>query len=99
MANTLYICDLCGREVSNVTEHHLIPKQLGGRKMNTATLCATCHKQIHALYTNKYLSTRLYTIDLLKNDVKIKRYLKFISNYPGDYDICIKKSKDIRRQA
>lgn len=99
MINTIYICDLCGRKVTNVTEHHLIPKELGGKNMSTATLCMTCHKQIHALYTNKYLSTRLYTIELLKNDLKIQRYLKFIANHPGDNDICIKRSKAVRRQA
>ncbi|MDY5912444.1 MAG: HNH endonuclease [Inconstantimicrobium porci] len=88
-----YICDLCGRKVPTITKHHLIPKEHGGRDLSTAKLCIPCHKQIHALYTNKYLSTRLYTIDLLKDDEKIKKYLNFIRKHPGDTMITIKKSK------
>lgn len=92
-----YICDLCGREVSKITEHHLIPREEGGKDLETAMLCIPCHKQIHALYTNKELSVRLYTIQRLKNDEKIRRYLKFITKHPGDAHISVKKSRNTRR--
>lgn len=87
---TIYKCELCNREVSQLTEHHLVPKERGGKDFPTANLCVTCHKQIHALYTNRELAARFFTIDRLKNDEKFKRYLKFISNHSGDDHITIK---------
>ena len=71
---TVYKCELCNREVSQLTEHHLVPKERGGKDFPTANLCITCHKQIHALYTNRELAARLFTIDRLSNDEKIKPY-------------------------
>lgn len=97
MFNPKYICDLCGREVSKISEHHLIPKEEGGRNLDTTLLCIPCHRQIHALYTNKELAARLYNITLLKGDIKIKRYLKFITKHPGDAHISIKKSRNVRK--
>ena len=41
-------------------------------------ICSDCHRQIHALYTNKELAIRLDSIDKLKNNEKIHKYLKFI---------------------
>ena len=93
---TVYKCELCNREVSQLTERHLVPKERGGKDFPTANLCITCHKQIHALYTNRELAARLFTIDRLSNDEKIKRYLKFISKHSGDAHITIKKSKAVR---
>lgn len=96
--NKKYICQLCGRETSELTRHHLIPKEKGGKDYHTADLCRTCHAQIHALFTNSELSYRLYSIDKLKTDEKVKRYLNFIKDYPGDENIPIKTSKSVRRK-
>jgi hypothetical protein len=98
MYSEKYICELCGREVSKITVHHLVPKEEGGKDLDTAMLCLPCHKQIHALYSNKELSVRLYTITKLKNDDKIKKYLKFITKHPGDSHISVKKSRDVRKR-
>lgn len=93
MEDKRYTCELCGRKVPKITKHHLIPKEHGGKDFDTADLCPSCHKQIHALYGNKHLSTKLYSIDLLKSDEKIQKYLKFISKQSGDTLVPIKKSK------
>lgn len=96
--NKKYKCELCDREISEITKHHLIPVEKGGNDNHIAFLCKTCHSQIHALYTNSELSYRLYTIDRLKKEEKINRYLKFIKEHPGDLYIPIKKSKSARRK-
>ena len=93
-----YKCQLCGRETTEITKHHLVPKEKGGKNYTTADLCRTCHAQIHALFTNIELSSRLYTIERLKKYEKVHRYLKFIVNHPGDAYIPIKKSKSARRK-
>jgi hypothetical protein len=96
--NKKYRCELCKREITEITKHHLIPVEKGGKDSHTAILCKTCHCQIHALYTNSELSYRLYTIERLKKEEKIKRYLKFVKEHPGDLYIPIKKSKSARRR-
>ena len=70
------VCELCKRSgVPKLTEHHLIPRENGGRDKETVLLCEDCHKQIHALYTNKELAMRLNTLEKLKCDYKIEKYL------------------------
>ncbi|MBM6861321.1 HNH endonuclease, partial [Clostridium saudiense] len=44
-----YICELCKRVgVPKITEHHLVPKERGGKDKPTVCLCEDCHRQIHA---------------------------------------------------
>lgn len=94
----ILICDLCEREVSSLTKHHLIPKGVGGKDDSTILLCNSCHKQLHALYTNRELSTKLYTLSRIKNDENIKKYLKFIKDFQEDTNISIKRSKKVRKK-
>lgn len=98
MNKETHICDLCEREVPTITEHHLIPRQKGGRFQETAWLCVPCHKQVHALYSNYELASRLYSIPRLRDEEKIKRYLKFIKKHPGNANFTIKQSKAIRKK-
>ena len=80
-----YICELCRRKgVPKVTEHHLIPREEGGKDGEVAWLCEICHKQIHALYTNKELAIRLNTLENLESDDKISKYLKYIRKQPAN---------------
>lgn len=94
-----HICELCTRNVSIITKHHLIPQQKGGRKFETLSLCPTCHAQIHALFTNCELATYLHTLESLKKNPKIIKYLKFIEKYPGDFHFTVKKSKHVRKSS
>lgn len=71
-------CRLCGRSPVETTVHHLIPKEMGGTFLPTASLCIPCHKQIHALYPNEELAARLHTIEDLQADEQIGRYLKWV---------------------
>lgn len=94
-----YTCELCRRVgVPKITEHHLIPREVGGANMPTAWLCEACHKQIHALYSNKELAIRLNTIKLLENDESISKYLRYIRKQPATKNITIKKSRALRRK-
>ena len=94
-----YICELCRREgVSKLTEHHLIPREQGGRNKATVWLCEDCHKQIHALYTNRELAFRLNTLERLENDEKIRKYLRDIRKHPPTQKVSIKKSRESRKK-
>ena len=86
-------CQLCDRKVDKLTKHHLLPREEGGNEEHISYICSDCHRQIHALYTNKELAIRLDSIDKLKNDEKIHKYLKFIKKQPASKIATIKKSE------
>lgn len=69
-------CELCERDVSTTTQHHLTPKEHGGRR--TVELCSPCHRQIHALYTNDTLAEELNSLKELRQAPEMRRFLKWI---------------------
>lgn len=87
-------CELCGRTDTELTEHHLVPKEMGGTFLATANLCIPCHKQIHALYTNEELAARLSTIEELQKDEKLSRFIKWIRKQPSSKLIATRKSNE-----
>lgn len=87
-------CELCLREYTDITVHHLTPKEMGGTFLPTAKLCKPCHKQIHALYKNAELAVRLNSIQLLQQDDKIRKYLKWIRKQPSSKLTKARKSNE-----
>jgi hypothetical protein len=83
------ICSLCGLECDRYTEHHFIPKTVHSNKwfkkrytreqMNKTTpVCRECHHAIHDLIpSEKDLGRKYNTIQGLKSNAKIKKYLKW----------------------
>ena len=78
------VCPLCRREAprAGLTRHHLTPRAAGGARLPTADLCRTCHRQLHALYTNAELAA-LNSIERLRADERLAPYLRWISRRPG----------------
>lgn len=91
-------CELCEREGVETTVHHLLPREMGGNHGPTANLCIPCHKQIHALYTNQELAARLATLQELKEDEQLSKFIKWIRKQPSTKIMKIKKSNSIRRK-
>ena len=75
-------CQLCEREIEELTAHHLIPRQTVKRKQAdagpTIDICGACHRQIHALYDNLELAKYLNTVDKLKSEPKMRKFLGWI---------------------
>jgi 5-methylcytosine-specific restriction enzyme A len=88
------VCELCEREPVKTTVHHLIPREEGGNYGPTANLCVPCHKQIHAIYTNKELALRLHTLEDIKRDEQFSKFLKWIRKQPSSASVKIKKSNE-----
>lgn len=97
MKNT-QICELCQRQPVETTVHHLTPREEGGAHLPTANLCIPCHKQIHALYTNKELAVRLNTIERLRDDEQIKKYIKWIRKQPAKTLVRVRKSNERKQK-
>ncbi|KUP07742.1 hypothetical protein Q75_04380 [Bacillus coahuilensis p1.1.43] len=91
-------CMLCLRDEVELTEHHLTPKEMGGTHLSTSMLCIPCHKHLHALYTNAELAVRLNTIEKLKEDPQIRKWLHYIKKQPATKVIRSSKSNDKRRK-
>ena len=76
-------CLLCDRHLVQLTVHHLIPRQTVKRKQAksgaTILICSACHRQIHLLYTNLELARYLNTLEKLKSEPKMKKFLKWIA--------------------
>ncbi|TMW70631.1 HNH endonuclease [Alteribacter natronophilus] len=98
MKNHRGTCELCQREGVRLTEHHLIPKEEGGTFLETVMLCPPCHRQIHNLYTNREIALRLGSIERLRDDDKIRKFLKWIRKQPATAGVKMKKSNERRRK-
>lgn len=89
----MYLCALCEREVSSVTKHHLVPKSEGGKI--TIDLCSACHKTLHSFFENRTLAKELHTIEALRQESDIARYLAWVRKQP-DSKIRIRASRSKR---
>jgi 5-methylcytosine-specific restriction enzyme A len=92
------VCQLCGRSPVETTVHHLLPREMGGSYGPTANLCIPCHKHIHAVYTNEELAARLSSLQELREDETIARFIKWIRKQPPSKIMKIKKSNERRRK-
>ena len=72
------VCELCQREVDRYTVHHLVPRARGGRFGPTARLCPTCHRQLHALFSEATLADELNSIALLQANSQVNSYLRWV---------------------
>lgn len=84
-------CQLCDREVEPLTVHHLIPRQAVKRQQATAgptiKICSACHRQIHVLFDNQRLARELNTLDKLKLEPNLQRFLRWIQKQAPDKKI------------
>ena len=71
-------CELCQREVDRYTVHHLVPRARGGRFGPTAKLCPTCHRQLHALFSEATLAQELNSVGLLRANAQVNSYLRWV---------------------
>ncbi|MCP4678758.1 MAG: hypothetical protein GY854_25380 [Deltaproteobacteria bacterium] len=90
-------CELCRREVTEKTEHHLIPRTRHKNKRNkkefsrkevkerTAYLCRPCHNIIHATLTEKQLEREYNTLDRLHDHPEIAKFVDWISDKPDGF--------------
>jgi hypothetical protein len=75
-------CQLCDRQMQRLTEHHLIPRQAVKRKKadpgSTVEICSACHKQIHTFFNNAELAREFNTLEKLKNEPRMQKFLGWI---------------------
>ena len=85
-ANEQIECVLCQREVPGrlITLHHLKPKSRGGEADVRVPTCKTCHKQIHATFTNKELDEHFTSVGALRQSPRLRPFLKWVGKQAPD---------------
>ena len=84
-------CPLCNREVIGyyVDKHHLKPRCERGKEK--VEMCIDCHHQVHELFTVHELRDKFDSIEKLKADERIQKWIKWVSKRP--FGICMKAKK------
>jgi hypothetical protein len=88
-------CELCGRPIANLTQHHLIPrtrhrnkrvkKQFSRTEMLTRILwvCRPCHSHIHTVLSEKELAMHFNNRTALLQHPDIQRFVDWIRKRPA----------------
>lgn len=82
--STENICELCG-STEKLTKHHLVPKvkyhkNYSSRKNsedNFIWICDLCHRTIHAYFSENFLRDNLNTLEKLKENDQMKKYIEW----------------------
>ena len=89
-------CELCQREVPPqlITQHHLTPKEKGGKPDDRVTMCRPCHKQVHALFGNTDLARVHNTVPALRALPELQRFIKWVRKQPVQTNVTTRQSND-----
>ncbi|WP_346016711.1 HNH endonuclease [Chroococcidiopsis sp. CCMEE 29] len=86
-------CELCDTEVERLTVHHLIPRQKKGHHGPKINICSACHWQIHTLYDNTRLAQELNSLDRLKNEPQMRKFLSWVRKQNPNKRINVERKK------
>jgi len=88
-------CSLCEREVpkKHQEHHHLTPVSKKGRKSERIMVCHDCGNQIHTLFSNRQLADTYNTLEKLKSNEHMQKWIKWISTKSVFSSVCMKKKK------
>ena len=86
-------CSICNRltPINYIEKHHLKPKCKKGKE--TILVCNSCGDMIHKLFTISELNKNLNTLDAIKSNERIQKWIKWINKKPNDFKICMKNKK------
>jgi len=77
-------CWLCRRPLGTRVEwHHILPKSRGGRE--TVPVHPICHRTIHANFSNAELARDGGSVDVLRAQPAVARFLRWIARKPADF--------------
>ncbi|SEI65141.1 hypothetical protein SAMN04488058_101241 [Deinococcus reticulitermitis] len=95
-------CALCGRE-AELVQHHLVPILAGKRKglkpqdLPTVELCAACQQYLHSTFSINELATQYHTLEALRADEQVARFVKWVSKQPASKAVKAKGREEFPR--
>lgn len=97
LAEQPLLCPICERPNYYPSDHHMVPRSRGGK--STETICADCHRAIHAHFTNKELEETYHTPEALLSNELFAKQIKFIAKQdPGGRTKTKKNKERLRRE-
>ncbi|HEX9997160.1 MAG TPA: hypothetical protein VGB45_08465 [Abditibacterium sp.] len=86
-------CALCDREVAQITEHHLKPRSRlkKGETTPTIWICSACHRQIHVLFFNLQLADELNSLERLRDEPRMAKFLNWIRKQDANKHIKVRR--------
>ena len=90
------VCALCKRESPRFTCHHLVPRSRGGKFGPQVKLCPTCHRQLHAMFSESTLAKDLNSIQALKANPEFAAYLRWARRQKGPTNFRVRRAKNRR---
>lgn len=91
--NLRQLCPLCKRNIltKNLSKHHVVPKSRDGNE--TKEICQSCHQQVHALFGLKEMAKRLGSLEDLRRDPEMQKYLHWIKKKDPDQVFIARKTR------
>ncbi len=89
-------CALCKRESLRFTSHHLVPRSRGGKFGPQVKLCPTCHRQLHAMFSESTLAKELNSIEALRANPEFSDYLRWARRQKGPTSFRVRRAKNRR---
>ena len=90
------VCELCLRQSNSYTVHHLVPRSRGGRFGPKTRLCPTCHRQLHALFSEATLARELNTIHQIRANSEMASYLNWVRKQKDPTSFRVRRSNQRR---
>ena len=90
------VCELCLREPEKFTVHHLVPRSQDGKLGPKAKLCSTCHRQLHALFSEATLAKELQSLDQIRANPEMAGYLSWARKQKGPTNFRVRRSNNRR---
>jgi hypothetical protein len=92
-------CVICQRDVPGrlITLHPLKPKSRGGGADVRVPTCRTCHKQVHATFTNRELEQSFASLEALRSSERMEEFLAWVRKQKPDRAFRVSTSTARRR--
>lgn len=76
------------------TTHHLVPRQMKNKYSQNGTIVAHrfCHDIIHIIFTNEELAKTYNSLDALKNNKPMQKFIHFIHKGVSDFSKQLKEN-------
>lgn len=91
------VCPFCKRPAIHLKRHHLVPQSRGGKGPGSMVdSCISCHRAIHAFFSNKELAAKYNTIKALMADDRFHTMITWIAKQDPSRKLKVQRPTDQR---
>ena len=71
-----------------------MPRAAGGKHGPKAKLCPTCHRQLHAMFSENTLARELSSIEALQANEQVNDYLRWVRKQKGGANFRVRRANN-----